>query len=273
MAWPQLLSEDGDAFEKREASWLRQHLPGYEKAWQCAIGNDGNDNPLLIPGLSDETQKRRRIFYQAHYSLGLTAFLLDRVTQKIQKSAGDHYGVEAYLRDIEDFTLFIAYVGQIVDMVRDIGAERTLAHQAIYAPFDRFYGLRSHALHAARIPLQLDKEGLKIPAISYREKQSGEWNDDALWEEADPKKFVQMARFCTEVRDQLFEILRSATWLIAEKAIDRFGQVAKPTGTKTLTSHSAGSHFSVYHGPAATSDTTQHARLLPPSVSGKRDLT
>jgi hypothetical protein len=201
--------------------------------------------------------------------------LLNRVTRKIEGSAGDHRGVDAYLRDIEDFTLFITYVGHVVDMVRDVGAERTLKHPAIYSPFDRFYGLRSHALHAARIPLYLDEEGLKIPAISYREKKDGEWNDDALWEEADPEKFVGMASFCREVRDLVFQALRHVMPIMREKAIERFGQIEPPPTPVVHTFRSAGSNFSVYDDPgasAARAAKEAEELIRRTSVSGKQGL-
>jgi hypothetical protein len=163
----------------------------------------------------------------------------------IDATEGKHDSVDDYLRDIQNFFLFISYVGHIRDMMEDISSERALRDPSILSPFDSYYGLRSHALHAARIPLARDDVGLKVPAISFREKKDGEYNDDALWDEADPKKFVYFGDFCREVHKGLFSEMVKVLGLIRSKAIERFGRVIEPSVPIKITIQSTGSNYRI----------------------------
>lgn len=150
---PQTLLNNGDPFEQTHAGWFSEKLPGYEATWQATIGNDGNNGPLPLPNPTPDLLRARKQFYQSHYSFALSAYLLDQVMIVINATEGDHAGVPAYLRDMQNFFLFITYVGHIRDMMEDISSKRALNDAAILEPFDLFYGLRSHVLHAARVPL------------------------------------------------------------------------------------------------------------------------
>ncbi len=242
--------ENGDLFEHTKRDWLRAKLPSYETVWSEFIGHDSKGHPLLFPGLSPEQEHARKMFYQAHYSLAVTSFQLDSLCDRIDAMQGSHNNVSDYLREIEDFTLFVSYVGHIHDMAEDIA--QALRDTPILTPFRPFFALRSHALHAARVPLQRDDVGLKIPKISWSEKQPGEWHDQKPWEDTDPSKFIYLTDFCRGVRDDLFTVINEVHPLIRNKAHLRFPGIIGQVESTSFTFYQSGSNYT-YFPPASGS--------------------
>lgn len=173
--------------------WIRGRLPLYEIVWSEFIGHDGNGRPLEIPGLSADLAKRRRTFYQAHYSMALYCHFLDVQCDGILAADNSPREIDGYLADFESFVNFITFLGQVYDMVEDMA---TALHRppGVIEAVRPFYGVRSHSIHAARIPLQHDGLSLKIPPISGLNKADGEWHDQTTWDEVDPTRFVYLIR-------------------------------------------------------------------------------
>lgn len=216
--------ENGDAFEVEQREWLRANLPLYETVWAEFIGHNSKGRPLPLGGLSDKQGSDRRKFYQAHYSMALSCFQIDAVCADIETLASVPNSVQKYLREIGLLNSFVSLVGNVYDMIRDI-AEALSGHDPIRAPFHKFFGFRSHALHAARIPLQRDEYGLKVPQISWEVKQEGEWNDAINWDDVDWSKSVYLTDLCRNVRTELFETINTVYPTIRSKAHDYFGSV------------------------------------------------
>lgn len=102
-----------------------------------------------------------------------------------------------------------------------------------------------------------DDVGLKIPALSYREKVAGEFNDDALWEEADPAKFVYFGDFCRDVHERLFRTMVNVLGLIECKAIERFGRVIEPLSPTRFEFKSGGSNYQLDIPDTSRSDASK----------------
>jgi hypothetical protein len=245
--------EQGDAFEAEQRDWIRKNFLLYETVWSEFIGHDGHGHPLPLPGLSVKQESDRRKFYQAHYSMVLSCFQIDATCREIDSMGDTAKDVTRYLREIEFLNSFVNHVGRVYDMVKDM-AEALAGHDPIRAPFHRFFGFRSHALHAARIPLRRDEYGLLIPKISWSEKQDGEWNDASLWEAVDWTKACYMTDLCRDVRADLFKTINDIYPLIRSKAHEYFGRTVEPkpasTATATFTDVSGYTYFPQISGSA-----------------------
>jgi hypothetical protein len=215
--------ENGDAFEIEQREWLRANLPLYETVWAEFIGHDNHGRPLPLSGLTTEQDKNRKKFYQAHYSMALSCFQIDTLCADVDALVGTPDSVQKYIREISLLNSFVSLVGNVYDMIKDI-AEALSGHDPIRAPFHKFFGFRSHALHAARIPLQRDECGLKVPQISWEVKQEGDWNDAINWDDVDWSKSVYLTDLCRKVRGDLFDTLNTVYPTIRSKAHDYFGQ-------------------------------------------------
>lgn len=233
--------ESGDLFERTKAEWIRAKMPLYETVWAEFIGHDGRGHPLPFPGLTPAQARSRRRFYQAHYSLALYAYLLDTTCDEISHAENSPYDFSGYIADVESFVKFITYVGHIYDMIEDITA--ALSHpDEVTSRFRPFNSVRSHAIHAARIPLQYDGVGMKIPPISGLNKADGEWHDDTTWDEVDPAKFQYLKDFCAEHRAAIFSAINEVFPRIRHAAHESFpGRIEEPA-TPVLVSYQTGSY-------------------------------
>ena len=243
--------EQGDAFEAEHRVWIRENLPHYETVWSEFIGHDGCGRPQPMLGLTAKQDSDRKKFYQSHYSLALSCFQIDATCKDVDLLIGTPDCVTKYLREISLLNSFVSHVGHVYDMIKDMA--EALHHDPIRAPFHRFFGFRSHALHAARIPLQRDQFGLKLPRISWSEKQKGEWNDDTPWEKVDWSQAVYLTDLCREVRSDLFNSIMEIHPLIRSKAHDYFQRtIEEPVQNSSSITHaiSAYTYFPQISGSA-----------------------
>lgn len=221
--------EQGDPFERTHFAWLRQRLPGghrklgYEQVWQDFIGNNGQGLPIAMRGLDAPTEARRQKFMEGHYSMAISAFLLDRTAERMVGREGRRRSVEDYLQDIDDYASFINHLGSVCDMVGRV-EEALKAGEEIHGHVRDLHRLRSNAIHASRIPMRLDDVDLRIPIISKRaDPLPGEWHEDANWLSVDLNKdYTYLSQFAEETRNELFDALNKAYPVIYRNAEKTF---------------------------------------------------
>jgi hypothetical protein len=224
--------ESGDQFENHCADWIRANLPSYENIWSAFIGHNGRGWPMAISGLNADQERRRKKFYQAHYSFAFACFQLGRFVDSIDDNLGKSKGFDGFAKDQVTLTSVMAYVGQVRDMFKQID-EALGMHGAILNPMQEFYVLRSHVLHGPRLPYQLEDGCVKIPKIAGGNAKVGEWDDKALWEDTDPKQYVFIADFCRITFTELMALvnkLHPAIFDAANKLLDGRRVDSEPTG-------------------------------------------
>lgn len=220
--------EDGDLFERAQAEWIRKHLGKYEDTWSKYIGNDGTSHAFGIPDLTGEQKTAYSLFCQSHYSLALFTYLLDQHTdqaiQEMRKSVdeGTHRSVDAYFRDTQNFTLFIAFLGQVCDMVETIAA--ALNRNEIAKLVVSFAKERNNAIHAARIPVAWDYAGVKIAKIAGLDPKDGKWKEGVPWESLKPDDFHYLEDWMNSTRRELITLLNyTISEMIWGASKDNFG--------------------------------------------------
>ncbi len=221
--------EQGDPFENTHFAWLRHKLLGghrklgYEQVWQDFIGNNGQGLPIDIRGLDVPAEARRQRFMEGHYSMAISAFLLDRTAERMVGREGRRRSVEEYLEDIDNYASLINHLGSVCDMVGRI-EEALKAGGEIHGHVVDLHRLRSNAIHASRIPMRLDDLDLRIPIISRKKDPlPGEWYEDANWLTVDlTQNYVYLSQFAEETRNELFEALNKAYPVIYRHAEKTF---------------------------------------------------
>jgi hypothetical protein len=196
--------ENGDAFENKCAGWLREKLPWYEKVWQEFIGHRGDGWPLLVEGLSDEEEKKRKKFYQAHYTFAVNCYCLDHLVKNSDEQIGSVKNFESFMSVHKDLILFISLIGNVRDMFKIMDDALSLKGK-IVSRLQEFYDKRSHVIHGPRIPSQVEKGFFKIPIIAAENKQFGEWDDKSIWEEVEKKNFVYIQDFYRNTLNELYK--------------------------------------------------------------------
>lgn len=261
--------EDGDPFERQHAEWIRKRFPYYEQTWSKYIGNDGSSQPLEIRGMDKAKEDNHAIFRQCHYSLALYTYLFEqhaiRSLARLRGSidARQHQTLDAYLSYTEDFTLYIALLGQVCDMVQQIGPplnRRQIGDQAA-----SFMEQRNNAIHTARIPMGWDYRGVKIAKIAGTGSDGGVWAKFVAWDAMGVDDYQYLEVWMQKTRDQLLDtFFHTISPMIWGAARDYFGADTAVHPPFRSTDQKAG-----YSGHPGGDTTTSGTWKSPPS--GARD--
>lgn len=224
--------EQGDAFEKRNADWIRTTLPSYEPVWAAFIGKkqSGPAKPLDMPGLTPELERAREEFYQAHYSFARKLLLLTTLSKEIVDSMGEVRTYEQF-EDAEDRLFrYGSYLGFIVDMFdRMDSALKPLG--SLCEELRSFYNQRHHIIHTPRIPYTIDADGiLKIPRIASEKGLDGQWYKTSVWSDIKDGDFVCLAVFVDETTTSFLEVVNKCHGKVFDAAKLGFGDclIASP---------------------------------------------
>jgi hypothetical protein len=199
--------EQGDAFEKENANWLRERLPFYEKIWAAFVGHDGSGWPLPMRDLSAQKEQNRKKFYQSHYTFAIEAFQVEELATGMSKRAGEIKRWKDFAREQQCLISLVSSIGRIRDMFKIMDESLKMGGR-LFGPLQDFYAMRSHVLHGPRLPVQLREGLLLIPKIATGNAVSGEWDDKSVWDNVKLKDYVYFADFSLRSCDELFGLLR-----------------------------------------------------------------
>jgi hypothetical protein len=185
--------ECGDAFEVHNADWIRRNLPCYEPVWEAFIGCNGKGWPLEIAGLTPEQDARRQCFYQAHYSLAIAAWRMEKASEEIHKVAGIAKDFTEFEAILDQLFRFASRMGQIRDLFGIM--QDSLRGEHICRSLQKFYALRSHVLHGPRLPVRNAEGILCIPKIGGVNERIEDWTSKARWAEMNPLTFIAIEDF------------------------------------------------------------------------------
>ena len=267
--------EQGDAFERRNADWIRATLPSYEPVWAAFIGKtqSGPAKPLEMPGLPPELERSREEFYQAHYSFARKLLLLTKLSKEIVDSIGDVRTYEQF-EDAEDRLFrFGSYLGFIFDMFQRMDtALKPLG--SICEDLRVFYNQRHHIIHTPQVPHKIDADGLlKIPRIASEKGVDGQWHKSSVWSDIKDGDYICLAEFAEETTRSFLDIVRKCHWKVFDAADHRFeGRrvvVDEPRPASATNSDSLSSfHQTVYartDEPPTTFTTDISGNYVPPA--------
>ena len=198
--------EHGDAFEAQYVHWIRERLPHYEPIWSAFVGHNGRGWPLPIPGLTIEQERRRKKFYQAHYTFAVDAYQLDILLTALDRKAGNVGSLAEFLDDQLHLILAMALTGQIRDMFEIIDNAFDMGG-VLFQPLQDFYAQRSNILHGPRMPVSLNGGFVSIPKVGTQTAIAGDWDSKGVWTDVDTKSFLYFTDWCQTLRADLFELL------------------------------------------------------------------
>jgi hypothetical protein len=198
--------ESGDLFERTHASWLRSRLPSYEQVWSTFIGNDGCNQQLDL-GLSHDKESERKRFAQAHYSFALSAFQIDRIANSaLEEKFPVKPSLEQYLAGYETLFLFIAYIGHVRDMLKQM-EDSLAAPGELSTPFRDYYAQRSHVIHGPQFPIALDEISWLIPRFAGTNEHPGDWGKNPSWNNVAADRMQYALDFIRATRTELFSMI------------------------------------------------------------------
>lgn len=218
----QMILEQGEPFEMTHKQWLRERLPSYEQVWRDFIGYDGFCRPLPIRGLSPELERRRRTFYQAHFTIAKRCFSIDELLKRTNDALVAIQSHEDLWKEFEFLYVLMGAIGHVRDMIIKIDDALRLGGK-ICEPFQDFYSLRSHILHSPQMPFFVDSGFLKIPLIATRNKTAEQWDDASHWDDMDPSTFVFASDFCRTTITDFFALINTVHPAIYDGADRLFG--------------------------------------------------
>ncbi len=216
--------EQGDAFERRNAVWIRTTLPSYEPVWSAFIGKTqtGLAKPLEMPGLSVELQRSREEFYQAHYSFARKLLLLTKLSKEIVDSIGDVRTYEQFEDSEDRLFRYGSYLGFIYDMFERMEIALRPPGE-ICNELKSFYRQRHHIIHTPQIPHTIDTDGvLKIPRVASEKGVNGQWHRSSVWSDIKAGDFVCLAEFVEETTASFLDVVRKCHGKIFDAADLRF---------------------------------------------------
>ncbi len=230
--------EDGDLFERGYRPWIIENLPFYEVTWRRFVGNDGAGHPKPEIKIPNELAGDWRKFYQSHYSMAVFAFLLDRQTK-----VGLDYLAEngekglintpaALARNVELFSQFVGMVGQICDMVRQIG--EALKNQTMVDLVVDFAAERNNSIHSASIPMSYDGVGIRMPSIAVKRGEEGKWFEDQRWDFIARDKLQYLEEWYSETRNGLLGKLKKPIGEMIYSAAEKRFQGEPPSGENRI---------------------------------------
>lgn len=215
--------EYGDAFEKANASWIRQVLPHYEPLWSAYIGHNGKGWPQPIATLSIDESARRRKLYQAHYSAACGCYQFEQSLRDMEARLGEAKDIDSFMREHRHLYGMMTWVGYIRDMYKQMDEALSLGGAA-YVPLQDFYALRSHIMHGPRMPIRIIDGLIQIPRIARQNKAAGDWDDKSYWDDFTNSDFVYLADFCSQTKNDLFALVRAMHAKVYSAACKLFGE-------------------------------------------------
>ncbi|MDK3155731.1 hypothetical protein QPK87_03945 [Kamptonema cortianum] len=214
--------EQGDAFEKAHASWIRQVLPHYEPLWSLYIGHNGNGWLQALDKLTNDENTRRRKLYQAHYSAAFGCYQFEESLRDMEARLGEVKDIDSFMREHRHLYGMMGWVGFIRDMYKQMDEALSPGGFA-YCQLQDFYALRSHIMHGSRMPIRIVDGLMQIPHIARQNKTADEWDDKSYWDEFKDAEFVFLADFCSSTKSDLFSVVRKMHAKIYSAACELFG--------------------------------------------------
>ena len=262
--------EQGDAFEHRNAEWIRTTLPSYELVWAAFIGKrqSGPAKPLAMPGLTPELERIREDFYQAHYSFARKLLLLTRLSKELVDSMGEVRTYEQFEETEDRLFRYGSYLGFIYDMfIRMENALKPLG--SLCEEMQCFYNQRHHIIHTPQIPHTTDANGiLMIPKIASEKGADGQWHKSSVWSDIKSGDFVCLAEFVEETTASFLDVVRKCHAKIFDAADRRFEKrrvVLDQPASASRTDNDTLSSFHEVDYPRADESTT----TFTPNISGQ----
>lgn len=217
--------EQGDEFECRNAEWIRNTLPYYEKIWEAFIGKEqsGGAKPLEMLGLTPELVRAREEFYQAHYSFTRKLFLLTELSKEIVDSIGEVRTYKEFEETEDRLFRYGSYLGYIFDMFDRMNkALNPLG--SLHEELRSFYNQRHHIIHTPQIPHFIDCDGIfKIPRIAITKDANGQWHKSSVWSDFNNNDdFICLSEFVEETTDSFLEIVNKCHAKVFAAADHRF---------------------------------------------------
>jgi hypothetical protein len=262
--------EQGDAFEHRNADWIRTTLPSYELVWAAFIGRtqSGQVNPLKMPGLTPALERSREEFYQAHYSFARKLLLLTKLSKEIVDSIGEVRTYEQF-EDAEDHLFrYGSYLGFIFDMFNRMDtALKPLG--TICEDLRSFYNQRHHIIHTPQIPHKIDGDGvLKIPRIASEKGADGQWHKSSVWSDIREGHFVCLAEFVEKTTISFLDVVKKCHARVFNAADRRFEGRRVVYDESEPSSGSICDSLSSFH-QIAYARTDEPLTAISPGVSGQ----
>lgn len=198
--------ESGDAFEQKNAHWLRHNLPSYEIIWAAFIGHNGNGWPCDIPDLTEDQKIDRKKFYQAHYSFARMMPKIAHFSEEIDRSLGAVGDFDAFEQAQDRLFCFMSQLGHVRDMFKLMDAALRPTG-SLSGPLQNYYAQRSHVIHGPRLPARIVDGVLMIPKIGGENKLFTEWDDKATWDSISVNDFVFLRDFVANVAEGFRELV------------------------------------------------------------------
>lgn len=237
--------ESGDAFEQRNAHWLRDNLPFYETIWAAFIGHKGNGWPCDMPGLTDDQELDRKKFYQAHYSFARMMPKIAHFSEEIDGSLGAVGDFDASEQAQDRLFCFMSQLGHVRDMFKLMEAALRPTG-SLSSPLQDFYAQRSHVIHGPRLPARIVDGMLMIPKIGGENKLFTEWDDKATWDSVGANNFVFLRDFVADVAENFRKLVVVQHGKVFDGADKRFDgrRIVEPEMSISTLPPTPGSVFS-----------------------------
>lgn len=203
-----MILEDGDPFEQKYASWIREHLPYYEQIWAAFIGNDGSGTPCPMLGLDSEKEISRQRFCQAHYSfVAMLRIAWDKANLFDEEKS--EYTVETMEIAIERFFFMMASVGYVRDMFEKIEYALGIKQESTLSlPLDNLYKQRSNIIHGPRLCGRFEGGLFKIPKLAGATPTEEEWSDKMIWPDASELKHYPIHEVARDLVNDLMAAVK-----------------------------------------------------------------
>lgn len=177
------IDKHGDLIERSNSSFIRKRLDGYEKIWSCYIGNDGHGRMPSIPHLDPESQKKRQLFSQMHYTILESLVCMRNIAESPDNAhildESGRTDPKRYMSVMNGYIAFHSHAGRIRDLVSKIGNLYGLSGLA--DDFKDFYHKRSIVLHESKAPIEFVDGAIAILLPAGRTGNETEWQRDKLW--------------------------------------------------------------------------------------------
>ena len=196
------LKINGDWIEHRNAGWLAVNLSHYEPIWAEFIGNSGDNSPNPSRPVRPEFAKNYALFVQRHYTLAVALIRMREVVDRIEQRALERIGISAtpahYLDDVDQYFLFMAYLGNAVDQLLRMD-ELLAANLGTQAKLQSFYDYRHTVVHGPRIPLKTDDFQVHVPRLAGTNARPGDWYPTLVWGSVPDENFIPLTTYCCDV--------------------------------------------------------------------------
>ena len=237
--------EDGDAFERKHTAWIRESLPHYESVWSAFIGHDGTGRPCKIDGLSEELETDRKSFYQAHYSFARSMRRATSIAAGLDRTLGAVASYDDFEDEIDRLSDYFNAIGNVRDMFKLI-TEALKLEDDLHVPLQDFYAMRSHIIHAPRLPAKVEDGLLKVPKTGGQNLQIGEWDNRSKWDEIPDESFVFLRDLVSDSATEFATLVNEAHGKVFNAADRRFsgGRITVPVNPVEQPSITFGDCFS-----------------------------